>query len=138
MFQESYQRFRHLLDGQAVSVVRGTLRHDDFIDDWRLNVKDIEDIDRVIEQKASQLVIHWLANSETNLDAKKLQTILEPFRPGQCNVSLYYATPSAEARLQLGADWSVRPSRALRDQLTEAVGVKSFRFIYHKRRASNP
>ena len=138
MFQESYQRFRHLLDGQAVRVVRGTLRHDDFIDDWRLNVKDIEDIDRVIEQKASQLVIHWLANSETNLDAKKLQTILEPFRPGQCNVSLYYATPSAEARLQLGADWSVRPSRALRDQLTEAVGVKSFRFIYHKRRASNP
>ena len=138
MFQESYQRYRHLLEGEAVRVVSGTLQHDDFINDWRLSVKGIEDIDCVIEQKAHQLVIHWLADTETNLDVTKLQTILEPFRPGQCNVSLYYATPSAEARLQLGADWSVRPSRALRDQLAEAIGVKSFRFIYQKRRAADP
>jgi len=138
LFRESYQRFRHLIDGQAVRVVSGTLRHDDFVNDWRLSVKEIEDIDRVIERKASQLVIHWLANGATNLEAEELQAILEPFRPGQCDVSLYYATPSAEARLQLGADWSVRPSRALRDRLSEAVGAKSFRFIYQKRSASNP
>ncbi|MEE9511283.1 MAG: DNA polymerase III subunit alpha [Gammaproteobacteria bacterium] len=137
LFRESYQRFRHLIDGQAVRVVSGTLRHDDFIDDWRLNVRDIEDIDRVIERKASQLVIHWLANGDTDLDAEILQAILEPFRPGQCDVSLYYATPSAEARLQLGADWSVRPSRALRDRLSEAIGVKSFRFIYQNKLAMN-
>jgi DNA polymerase-3 subunit alpha len=137
LFRESYQRFRHLIGSQAVRVVSGTLRHDDFIDGWRLNVKDIEDIDRVIERKASQLVIHWLANGETDLDAEILHAILEPFRPGQCDVSLYYATPSAEARLQLGADWSVRPSRALRDRLSEAIGVKSFRFIYQNRLAMN-
>lgn len=138
LFRESYQRFRHLIDGQAVRVVSGTLRHDDFVNDWRLSVKEIEDIDRVIERKASQLVIHWLANGATNLEVEELQAILEPFRPGQCDVSLYYATPSAEARLQLSADWSVRPSRALRDRLSEAVGAKSFRFIYQKRSASNP
>ncbi len=137
LFRESYQRFRHLIGSQAVRVVSGTLRHDDFIDGWRLNVRDIEDIDRVIERKASQLVIHWLANGETDLDAEILHAILEPFRPGQCDVSLYYATPSAEARLQLGADWSVRPSRALRDRLSEAIGVKSFRFIYQNRLAMN-
>ena len=137
LFLESYQRFRHLIGSQAVRVVSGTLRHDDFIDGWRLNVRDIEDIDRVIERKASQLVIHWLANGETDLDADILHAILEPFRPGQCDVSLYYATPSAEARLQLGADWSVRPSRALRDRLSEAIGVKSFRFIYQNRLAMN-
>ena len=137
LFRESYQRFRHLIGSQAVRVVSGTLRHDDFIDGWRLNVRDIEDIDRVIERKASQLVIHWLANGETDLDADILHAILEPFRPGQCDVSLYYATPSAEARLQLGADWSVRPSRALRDRLSEAIGVKSFRFIYQNRLAMN-
>ncbi len=137
LFRESYQRFRHLIGSQAVRVVSGTLRHDDFIDGWRLNVRDIEDIDRVIERKASQLVIHWLANGETDLDAEILHAILEPFRPGQCDVSLYYATPSAEARLQLGADWSVRPSRALRDRLSEAIGAKSFRFIYQNRLAMN-
>ena len=137
LFRESYQRFRHLIGSQAVRVVSGTLRHDDFINGLRLNVRDIEDIDRVIERKASQLVIHWLANGETDLDAEILHAILEPFRPGQCDVSLYYATPSAEARLQLGADWSVRPSRALRDRLSEAIGVKSFRFIYQNRLAMN-
>ena len=137
LFRESYQRFRHLIGSQAVRVVSGTLRHDDFIDDWRLNVRDIEDIDRVIERKASQLVIHWLANGDTDLDAEILQGILEPFRPGQCDVSLYYATPSAEARLQLSAEWSVRPSRALRDRLSEAIGVKSFRFIYQNRLVMN-
>ena len=36
---------------ESIVVISGKLRFDDFIDDWRLNAKEVHDIDRVIEAK---------------------------------------------------------------------------------------
>jgi DNA polymerase-3 subunit alpha len=60
-----------------------------------------------------------------------LKHVLEPFRPGTCDISVFYARKDAQARVRLGDDWSVRPSRELREQLSEIVGLDGFRFIYN-------
>lgn len=129
LFSETYQGFRHLLEEHAIRVVSGKLRFDDFIDGWRLQVKDVRDIDRIIEQRATRLTIHWLAGAGT-LDSESLQALLEPHRPGRCNVALIYTTDAAQARLELGEQWRIRPSGELRDRLSELVGVSAFRFDY--------
>jgi DNA polymerase-3 subunit alpha len=133
MYTEGFQKYRHLIEEHAIRVVSGKIRYDDFIDGWRLAVKEVKDIDRVIEQRASHLTIHWLAAEKSGISSDTLRELLAPFRPGRCDVELYYRNNDAQARLPLGGDWRVRPSGELRDRLAETVGVHAFRFDYEKR-----
>jgi DNA polymerase III subunit alpha len=56
--------------------------------------------------------------------------VLLPFRKGNCDVAVQYTGSSAAARLSLGPEWSVRPSRELRDKLVDLLGQNSIRFVY--------
>jgi len=130
LFQEAYEQYRHMLTAHAIVVVTGMLRFDDFIDDWRLTAKAINDIDKLIEQHATNLVIRWQHAGNGGLDADHLKRVLEPYRPGACDISLFFRRDNAQARVRLGNEWSVRPSRELRERLSEVVGHDGFRFIY--------
>jgi DNA polymerase-3 subunit alpha len=133
MYSEAYQEYRHLIEEHAIRVVRGKIRYDDFIGGWRLAVKDIQDIDRVIEQRASHLTIRWLSSE----DPGTLRDILTPFRPGRCDVAVNFIKHDAFAKIPLSDDWKVRPSGELRDKLAETVGINSFKFIYEKRSSAS-
>ena len=130
LFQETYEEFRHMLQPHSIIVVFGSIRFDDFIDDWRLTAKTVHDIDKLIEQKATDLVIRWQQNGHGKLNADRLKGVLEPYRPGGCDISLFYRRDDAQAQVRLGEEWSVRPSRELRERLAEVVGNDGFRFIY--------
>ena len=52
----------------------------------------------------------------------QLHDLLLPFREGSCDVSVRYVGDEASARLTLGPEWAVRPSRELRDRLSELLG----------------
>jgi DNA polymerase-3 subunit alpha len=130
IFPETYERCRNHLGAHSIVVVTGQLRWDAFIDGWRLAARDILDIDRVIETRASRLLIRWASSPGSQMDARKLRSALEPFRPGNCGIWVYYSRTDAQARLALGADWSVRPTRELRERLSELVGADGFRFVY--------
>jgi len=45
-----------------------------------------------------------------------------------------YVGSDAEARLNLGPEWKVRPSRELRDKLTDLLGRDSVRLLYASER----
>ena len=60
----------------------------------------------------------------------KLHDVLLPYREGNCDVAVQYLGESAAARLDLGPEWSVRPSRELRDKLTELLGKNNVRLFY--------
>jgi DNA polymerase-3 subunit alpha len=130
IFPEVYERCRNHLGSNAIVVVNGSLRFDEFIDGWRLAARDIVDMDRVIEKRASRLVIRWNGDQRGRLDARRLQAALEPFRPGACSIAIYYSRPDAQARIALTDDWSVRPSRELRERLSALVGADGYRFLY--------
>jgi len=130
IFPETYERCRNALGSQSIVVVNGQLRWDAFIDGWRMAARDVVDIDRVIEKRATRLVIHWIGGSGSRVDAGKLRSALEPFRPGNCGILVSYSRGDAQARLSLGEDWAVRPSRELRERLSELVGHDGYRFVY--------
>ena len=115
MFEDVYQQFRSLVSKDAILVVEGGLRWDDFIDDWRLGAKKIMDVDQAREQFARNLVLRWPAAKAGNGDAGRLVAALEQAlklsQGGRCNVAIRYATGDAAAILQLGEQWKVRPSR---------------------------
>jgi DNA polymerase-3 subunit alpha len=130
LFSEAFQEFRHLLIKDEIVVVSGALRYDDFLSNWTINAKQVTDIDRVIESRAKSMVLSLAPNGQGETLLVKLHDVLLPHREGSCDVSVQYTGESASARLKLGPEWSVRPSRELRDKLTELLGSKNVRMLY--------
>ncbi|MCH9692876.1 MAG: DNA polymerase III subunit alpha [Gammaproteobacteria bacterium] len=134
LFSEAFQEFRHLLVKDEIVVVTGALRYDDFIGSWTVNVKNVLHIDRVIESRAKSLLLSLAPNGQGEQLLTRLHDLLLPFREGSCDVSVRYIGDSAAARLSLGPEWAVRPSRELRDKLTELLGTNNVRLLYAPQR----
>ena len=130
LFSEAFQEFRELLVKDEVVVVSGGLRYDDFLASWTVNAKQVSHIDRVIESRANGMLLQLNPNGEGEALLTRLHDVLLPHRQGSCNVSVQYIGESASAKLSLGPDWTVRPCRELRDELTELLGSKNIRMLY--------
>jgi DNA polymerase-3 subunit alpha len=136
MFEDVYQQYRTLVARDAILVVDGSLRWDDFIDDWRLAAKKIMDVDQAREQFARRLVLRW-PQAARNGDAGKLVTAIEqalrPSQGGRCAVAVRYATGEASAIVQFGEQWRVRPSRELIERLGALLGREGVEVMYAPR-----
>jgi len=130
LFGETFQEFRHLLVKDEILVVSGALRYDDFLGSWSVNVRNVVSIDDVIERRAKSMVLSLAHNGQGNQLLVKLHDLLLPHRQGHCDVAVQYVGDTAAARLDLGPEWSVRPSRELRDKLGELLGSKNVRLLY--------
>ena len=130
LFSEAFQEFRHLLSKDEIVVVTGTLRYDDFVGGWQVNAKNVLHIDRVIEMSARSMILSLAPNGQGQRLLNRLHDVLLPYREGHCDVAVQYVGSDAVARLRLGPEWAVRPSRELRDKLTELLGQNSVRLLY--------
>jgi DNA polymerase-3 subunit alpha len=130
LFSEAFQQFRHLLVKDEIVVVTGGLRYDDFIAAWTVNAKNVLHIDRVIESRARGMLLKLAPNGQGENLLMKLHDMLLPYREGHCDVAVQYFGDNAQARLKLGPEWSVRPSRELRDKLSELLGANNVRLLY--------
>ena len=130
LFSEAFNEFRHLLNKDDIIVVSGGLRYDDFIAAWQVNAKNVSPIDRLIEQRASSMILNIAPNGRGPELLADLHDLLLPYREGHCDVAVQYTGSGATARLKLGPEWTVRPSRELRDKLSELLGRNCVRLLY--------
>ena len=136
MFDDVYQQYRALVAKDAILVVDGSLRWDDFIEDWRVAAKRILDVDQAREQYARRVVLRW-PRGERAADGRRLVTEIEqalrPSRGGRCSVSIRYARGDAAALVNFGEEWTVRPSRELVERLGRIVGRDGVEIVYAPR-----
>ena len=130
LFSEAFQEFRHLLTKDEIVVVSGTLRYDEFMGAWQINAKRVVQIDRIIESRAQSMILNLSPNGQGQRLLTRLHDVLLPYREGHCDVAVHYKGADAAVRMQLGPEWSVRPSRELRDKLTELLGQSNIRLLY--------
>jgi len=130
LFSEIFQQFGHLLVKDEIVVVTGALRYDEFMFAWQVNASNVLHIDRVIESRASSIILNLHPDSQVQRLLHRLHDVLLPYREGSCDVAVQYVGGDAEARLNLGPEWKVRPSRELRDKLTDLLGRDSVRLLY--------
>jgi DNA polymerase-3 subunit alpha len=130
LFSEAFQEFKHLLSKDEIVVVTGTLRYDDFAGGWQVNARNVVHIDRVIEMSARSMILSLAPNGQGQRLLDRLHDVLLPYREGNCDVAVQYVGSDAAARLNLGPEWMVRPSRELRDKLTDLLGQNSVRLLY--------
>ncbi|MBC7984363.1 MAG: DNA polymerase III subunit alpha [Candidatus Obscuribacterales bacterium] len=133
MFEETFQQYRAVITKNAILVVEGNLRFDEFIEDWRLNAKRITEIEKAREQFARRLIIRWPENITNGVGGKfisNLEQVLKPYRRGQCGVAVHYRSAEARAALTLPEEWSIRPTRELMEKLQQLVGHDGVQLLY--------
>jgi DNA polymerase-3 subunit alpha len=127
---EAYTEFGHLLAKDTVLVVEGQLRYDNFLNLWCITAKTIRSVDEAIEENARRLTICWNSAEEGAEFIRSLRDTLRPFTQGQCEVCVEYEGPAASASLTFGDGWTVRPTRELRERLTQLVGDERYSIHY--------
>jgi DNA polymerase-3 subunit alpha len=130
LFDETYAQCRHLLAKDAVLVVDGPVRFDEFLNGWRITAQRVRAVEQLIEEHARRLTIRWSGNGSGTEFVQRLRETLEPFTQGRCEVCIQYAGADARVLLTLGERWHVRPTRELRDRLSELMGEERFALHY--------
>jgi len=130
LFDDVYQQHRDIIKKDAILLIEGQMRFDEFSEGWRLNARRLLDIDQAREQQARRLVIHWPATAAGGDAVMQLAELLKPFVGGACSVAIRYEGASAGAMLALDEQWSVRPARELIEQLAKLVGLERVRVYY--------
>ncbi|NNM62706.1 MAG: DNA polymerase III subunit alpha [Steroidobacteraceae bacterium] len=133
LYEEIYQKHRDVVVKDAILLIDGSLRFDDFIEAWRLQAKSLIDIDRARERHARRLWIRWPAEFDTPAGMQRFEELLKPHLKGPCAIGVYLERPGYSGQVLLADAWSVRPTRALLDELTARVGRDGWYLVYGPR-----
>jgi len=133
LYEEIFQQHRDIIVKDAILIVDGTLRFDDFIEAWRLQAKSLMDIDRARERYARRLWLRWPSEFDGPQGMNRFEQLLKPHLRGPCGVSIAVNRPDYAGRLNLPGTWSVHASRALLDKLTDLVGRDGWYLVYGQR-----
>jgi DNA polymerase-3 subunit alpha len=133
LYEEIFQQHRDIIVKDAILIIDGTLRFDDFIEAWRLQAKSLMDIDRARERFARRLWLRWPEEFDGPQGLNRFEQTLRPYLRGPCGVSVVVNRPEYVGRLNLAETWSVRASRELLDKLTALVGRDGWYLVYGPR-----
>ena len=114
LFEETWLKHREVIAKDALVLVEGLLRFDEFSDAWRLSARRISELDEVRSRCARRLVIRC-THSDAALLTERLAAVLAPWRPGPCPITIEYCASGASGALTLGEEWTrARQPRAAR------------------------
>jgi DNA polymerase III subunit alpha len=131
IFEEQLQQYRELITKDALVLVEGNLRFDEFSNSWRIACRRVALLDALREQQARRLVLRWPGDfPDPSGLAGRLQAILEKGRPGGCEVLIRYRGPEARCALALAPEWAVRPTASLLAELEALVGRDGLQLLY--------
>jgi DNA polymerase-3 subunit alpha len=123
LFEDVYLKYRDIVTKDALVVVEGMLRFDDFSDGWRVTARSVTDLRKTSEQQAREIVLTWPADrADTAALQGRLAELLVAYRPGPCPVTIRYSGSAARGDLRLGPEWAVRFSSELRESLEGLLG----------------
>jgi DNA polymerase-3 subunit alpha len=127
VFGENKDRFRDLINNNAVLHLNGSFRYDTYADTWQFVASEVLELNVLIEKRAKTLLI----KCDSDFDPEKLKSILQAHTPGSCEVNVHYKTDIDVYKLQFGQEWTVKVTKELRDRLTVEFGSGNFQFLTH-------
>lgn len=134
LFEDVFQKYRDLITKDALVLVDGMLRFDEFSDSWRLSARRLTELDKVRESQARRLVLKWPRNGNAAALQGRLYEVLTAWRPGPCPILIEYTLERDEGPwtgvFTLGNDWTVRATRELLEQLETLVGRGGVQVLY--------
>jgi DNA polymerase-3 subunit alpha len=131
LFEDVYLKYRDIATKDALVVVEGMLRFDDFSDGWRVTGRSVSDLRKMGEQQARSIVLTWPQDRpDTAALQGRLAELLAAHRPGPCAVLVRYCGSGSRGELKLGPEWAVRATSELRESLEGLLGRGSVEVQY--------
>jgi DNA polymerase-3 subunit alpha len=127
-FDEQYQQFRDILVKDALLLVEGKLRFDEFANTWVLRASKVSELERLREREAWRIVLKL--KIDDRLPLEQLQAVLAQYRGGSCQIGVQYHGAGARGTFSFGADWNVRPAPALIEALESLLGRGRIAVLY--------
>ncbi len=121
--EETYQRHRDLIAKDALVLVEGGLRFDEFSDAWRIQGRSLQSLAAVRERQARRILVEWPSQADEWELLEALAGILGPALGGDCAVVVRLTAPEAQGLLTLGDEWKVHARASLIEQLERRFGV---------------
>ena len=128
-FEETWNRFRHLLSKDAVVIVEGKLSFDEFINGWRITARQVLAMEDARAAAVRGIEIQWQAREDDERRLQALRSLLARAR-GNCPLRVVYRSASAVARLRLGDAWRVAPDDVLIRGLQDLFGREAVKVVY--------
>lgn len=135
LFEDTYNRFRALAAKNSVVVAEGRLGFDEFINGWRVTVKNLYGIDELRERYARRLDIDWEPAAAADF-VTRLKDVLKPHLGGRCSVWVHYRGQGASVPVSLGDAWRVHPAESLTRRLGAWLGAERVTLHYGTRPVS--
>ena len=95
-FDEQYQQYREILVKDALLLIEGKLRFDEFANTWVLRASKVSELERLREKEARRIVLKMKA-SGLACRSTSLQAVLAQYRGGGCQVARAVLTAAARA-----------------------------------------
>jgi len=127
-FDETFQQYREILVKDALLLIEGKLRFDEFANTWVLRANKVSELERMREKEARRIVLKVKSGDPLPLD--RLQAVLAQYRGGNCQVAVQFHTGTARGAYSFGAEWNVRPTPALIEELEKLLGRGRIAVLY--------
>jgi DNA polymerase-3 subunit alpha len=131
VFSEVFDANRQRIVVDEVLVVEVKVSNDDFSGGLRIVADKMMTLGEARGRfaKGLQLKLNGNLGPAANA-AERLQTLLTPYRAGECPVRVRYTNAAAEADLPLGRDWKIRPEDRLLESLREWLPGDAVEVVY--------
>jgi hypothetical protein len=93
-----------------------------------LRAAKVSELERLREKEARRIVLK--VKSADSLPLDRLQTLLAQYRGGSCQVAVQFFASGARGTYSFGADWSVRPTPTLIEDLEKLLGRGRIAVLY--------
>ena len=134
LFSEVFDQVREVIDKDKVIIIEANVRHDDYSGGLKANAINAMEISQARLKYAQALRVSIKRKQLDNKFVSNLKNMLEPVNAEQgehgCPVILKYSNENAQADIQLGNYWRVRPTDEQILVLKYAFGEESVAMEY--------
>ncbi len=138
-FNDVFETARDLLQPDAILVVSGNLRPDEYTGGVSLVARAVQTLEQARAERAEHLLLRLdITEPAEHADGlarvRELYELLALYRGEGIRVRLHYQRPGCEGRLRFGEDWRVNPADALLKRLALFLGDAAVQVVYERER----
>ncbi|NNC97844.1 MAG: DNA polymerase III subunit alpha [Gammaproteobacteria bacterium] len=136
LFEETYEKYRHVLVKDRILVIAGKIAFDDYLNDFKITGDKVYDLEEARDQFAGRLVIRYKNTASDSIEYEelltRLQSSLEPHLDGNCRIVMAYQNDRSGAQIEFGDAWRVTPNKLMVENLQKILGKKNVRIQYQR------
>jgi DNA polymerase-3 subunit alpha len=139
-FSDVFEEARELLQPDAILVISGNLRPDEYTGGIGLIARSVQTLEQARAARAEYLSLTLdlsdpAAHAQGAERVQQLHSLLQPYSGEGTPLRLTYRRPGCEGRLRFGDNWRVQPDDTLLKRLGQLLGDDAVTVIYERERA---